>query len=59
MDRNKLLQTALLLSIITVAYNIVEGLVSVGFGVSDDALALLGFGVDTLLRLFRALAYFT
>lgn len=55
MNRNKLLQTALVLSIITVAYNIVEGLVSVGFGVSDDALALLGFGVDSFVEVISGI----
>jgi divalent metal cation (Fe/Co/Zn/Cd) transporter len=45
-----LIRTAFALSLITIFYNIAEGLISVYFGVSDDALALLGFGVDSFVE---------
>jgi hypothetical protein len=35
-----LIRTAFVLSLITIFYNIAEGLVSVYLGISDDALAL-------------------
>lgn len=47
---NKLLMRALVLAIITIVYNIVEGFVSVLFGASDDTLALFGFGVDSFVE---------
>lgn len=47
---NKLLMRALVLAIITVVYNMVEGFVSVLFGSSDDTLALFGFGVDSFVE---------
>ncbi len=50
MENKKLLRSALILAIITVVYNIAEGLVSVFFGASDNTLALLGFGVDSFVE---------
>ncbi len=46
----RLLRTALLLGLITVAYNLVEGAVSVVFGMSEETLALFGFGVDSFVE---------
>lgn len=48
MQSPKLIQLALMLTTITLTYNLAKGLVSVIFGISDDALALLGFGVDNI-----------
>lgn len=39
-----------MLAMFTVFYNIVEGLVSVYFGVKDETLSLLGFGVDSFVE---------
>lgn len=39
-----------LLAVFTIAYNIVEGLVSTWFGAADDSLALFGFGVDSFIE---------
>ncbi|MBU2650386.1 MAG: cation transporter [Bacteroidetes bacterium] len=46
----KLINTALWLSVLTIVYNIAEGLVSIFFGLSDDTLALLGFGIDSFVE---------
>ena len=45
-----LLNVALALGLVTVGYNIVESVVSIWFGLHDDTLALLGFGVDSLVE---------
>ena len=50
MNQNQWLRTALWLSIITIVYNIAEGLISIYFGSSDDTLVLLGFGVDSFVE---------
>ena len=50
-----LIRTAFALSLITIFYNIAEGLISVYFGVSDDALALLGFGVDSFVEVISGI----
>jgi hypothetical protein len=50
-----LLRRAFTLALITIGYNIVEGLVSVWFGAGDDALALLGFGVDSFVEVISGL----
>ncbi|MBE0571560.1 MAG: cation transporter [Ignavibacteriaceae bacterium] len=50
-----LIRTAFLLSLITIIYNIAEGIISVYFGVSDDALALLGFGVDSFVEVISGI----
>jgi len=48
--RDKLYRQAFFLSIFTIAYNLVEGLVSVFFGFSDETLSLFGFGVDSFIE---------
>ncbi len=50
-DRRKvLLGWALVLAMITVFYNIMEGLVSVFFGLEDETIALFGFGIDSFVE---------
>jgi divalent metal cation (Fe/Co/Zn/Cd) transporter len=55
MNTTKWLNTALWLSIITIVYNIIEGLVSVYFGSSDDTLVLLGFGIDSFVEVISGI----
>jgi len=55
MVENKLLKTALILSIITIVYNIAEGIVSVYFGIDDDTLSLLGFGSDSFVEVISGI----
>jgi divalent metal cation (Fe/Co/Zn/Cd) transporter len=55
MERNKLIKTALILTFITIFYNLAEGLFSIYFGASDDTLALLGFGVDSFVELISGI----
>ena len=55
MSENKLLKTALLLSIITIVYNIAEGIVSVYYGLDDDTLSLLGFGSDSFVEVISGI----
>ncbi len=43
-------QFALWLAIFTVFYNIAEGLISIFFGISDEALTLFGFGADSFIE---------
>lgn len=38
------------LALITIFYNIVEGIVSVSFGIKDETIALFGFGVDSFVE---------
>jgi divalent metal cation (Fe/Co/Zn/Cd) transporter len=54
-QNRKLLERALILSVITILYNVIEGIVSVYFGESDDSLALLGFGVDSFVEVISGL----
>ncbi len=44
---DKLLKLIIILSFITIGYNLAEGIVSVIFGLADNTLALLGFGLDS------------
>lgn len=46
---------ALLLGILTVLYNLGEGVFSIAFGVSDETLALFGFGVDSFIEVMSGL----
>lgn len=42
------------LAVATMAYNALEGVVSMGFGVSEGSIALLGFGVDSWVEVGSA-----
>ena len=55
MNNPKWLNVALWLSIITIIYNIIEGLVSVYFGSTDDTLVLLGFGIDSFVEVISGI----
>jgi divalent metal cation (Fe/Co/Zn/Cd) transporter len=49
-NTNKYWRWALWLAILTVVYNIFEGLVSIYFGAQDETLTLFGFGVDSFIE---------
>ncbi|AWR86761.1 cation transporter [Meiothermus taiwanensis] len=46
---------AFALAILTVVYNLLEGLVSVWFGVADESLTLFGFGLDSFIEMISGL----
>ena len=48
-------QFALWLALFTVFYNVAEGLISIFFGISDEALTLFGFGVDSFIEVMSGL----
>jgi divalent metal cation (Fe/Co/Zn/Cd) transporter len=50
----KLFKIAKILSILTIIFNLLEGLVSVYFGYEDKTLALFGFGVDSIIEVISA-----
>lgn len=51
----KLYQKAYLLSLFTIIYNLVEGIVSMIFGYEDETLALFGFGVDSFIEVMSGI----
>ena len=53
--RSRWIAYAKALALFTIFYNLVEGLVSMGFGWSDGSMALFGFGADSFIELFSAL----
>lgn len=52
---NNLIKIAFILSLITIFYNIAEGVISVYFGAGDETLALLGFGVDSFVEVISGI----
>jgi divalent metal cation (Fe/Co/Zn/Cd) transporter len=54
-ENTALFKTALWLSGFTIIYNIIEGAVSVGFGLSDDTLSLFGFGLDSFVEVISGI----
>jgi len=46
---------AYLLAQITIFYNLIEGLVSVFFGVADETLSLFGFGLDSFVEVLSGI----
>ena len=53
--QNRFYQYALWLSIFTIVYNLLEGLVSVYFGAQAEALTLFGFGLDSFIEVISGL----
>jgi divalent metal cation (Fe/Co/Zn/Cd) transporter len=49
-NRNKFYARAAALALVTIFYNIGEGLVSVFFGLEDESFALFGFGLDSFVE---------
>jgi divalent metal cation (Fe/Co/Zn/Cd) transporter len=43
------------LALITICYNLVEGVVSVWFGMADETIALFGFGVDSFVEVISGI----
>jgi divalent metal cation (Fe/Co/Zn/Cd) transporter len=49
-DTSRLWNLAFWLALFTISYNLLEGLIAVAFGISDEALTLFGFGVDSFIE---------
>src|ERR1044071_9935570 len=52
---NKYWTYAFWLAMFTIFYNLAEGLISVFFGFSDEALTLFGFGIDSFIEVLSGL----
>src|SRR5512145_1158886 len=50
-----LYRTASLLALITIFYNVAEGVVSVLFGAEDETVALFGFGLDSFVEVISGI----
>ncbi|MCB1305944.1 MAG: hypothetical protein KDK37_16765, partial [Leptospiraceae bacterium] len=46
---------ALFLAVITIVYNLAEGIISIGFGSSDETITLFGFGLDSLIEVISGI----
>jgi len=55
MEKNKNLRIAFILSLITIIYNIAEGIISLYFGINDETLSLLGFGTDSFVEVISGI----
>lgn len=51
----RLYKWASILALITIFYNIIEGAVSVFFGIEDETIALFGFGVDSFVEVISGI----
>jgi len=54
-EKTVLYKWANVLALITIFYNIMEGLVSVYFGMEDETLALFGFGLDSFVEVISGI----
>lgn len=52
---HRLYRTAALLALITIFYNIAEGVISVWFGAEDETLSLFGFGLDSFVEVISGI----
>jgi divalent metal cation (Fe/Co/Zn/Cd) transporter len=55
---NKYWRYALWLAIVTIFYNLAEGLISIYFGVQDETLTLFGFGIDSFIEVMSGIGVF-
>src|SRR5512139_3748486 len=49
-DKKQFYKWASAVALITIFYNIIEGCVSVFFGLQDETIALFGFGLDSFVE---------
>jgi len=54
-DKTSLYKYAVILAFITIFYNLAEGLISIYFGVQDETLSLLGFGIDSFVEVISGI----
>ncbi len=54
-DKQKFYRIAFALAIVTIVYNITEGIISIWFGYTDETLALFGFGIDSFIEVISGL----
>lgn len=54
-QERKLYNTAYLLSIFTIVYNVLEGVISMLLGYQDETLVLFGFGVDSFIEVMSGI----
>jgi len=49
-EKESLYRWAYALAVFTIFYNVIEGVVSIYFGIEDETLALFGFGLDSFVE---------
>jgi divalent metal cation (Fe/Co/Zn/Cd) transporter len=54
-ERQHWLKIAFWLSMVTIFYNLIEGVVATYFGMEDETLALFGFGVDSFVEVMSGI----
>jgi divalent metal cation (Fe/Co/Zn/Cd) transporter len=54
-EENRSYRIAFRLSLFTIFYNVIEGIVSILFGYDDETLALFGFGVDSFIEVISGI----
>ncbi len=54
-SEQKLYNTAFLLSLFTIFYNILEGIISMILGIEDKTLSLFGFGADSFIEVISGI----
>ncbi len=53
--KKSLFQAAIFLTIMTVVYNVIEGIAATYFGLGDETLALFGFGLDSFVEVISGI----
>lgn len=54
-NEDQLYKSAFQLSLFTIFYNVIEGLVSISLGFQDETLTLFGFGVDSFIEVLSGI----
>ena len=56
--KDRLYMQATILALITIFYNVAEGVVSIYFGLEDGTIALFGFGLDSFVEVISGIGIF-
>ena len=57
-DRGALLRRGLVLERITIAWNVIEAVIAIGAGIVAGSIALVGFGLDSIIEVIAASALY-
>jgi divalent metal cation (Fe/Co/Zn/Cd) transporter len=54
-SKDPVIRLTILLAIFTIAYNFIEGIISIYFGLGDEVLSLFGFGLDSFVEVISGI----
>lgn len=57
-EKKRLYKLGYILALITIFYNLIEGIVSIIFGIEDETITLFGFGIDSFVEVLSGVGIY-